>query len=136
MELGSAVYTKDKSHFQVVAEKRKIYSAALESLEKMETDQAGKDLINKFKTTIAGGKEGSMAMMKAVEAGNFEEAANIFRNVMTRPTRKNYRSHHGACQIPGERCSCQVQGHPDGKHRPCAHIAGIAASLPFWPAPW
>jgi hypothetical protein len=26
---GSAVYTKDKAHFQVVAEKRKIYSAAL-----------------------------------------------------------------------------------------------------------
>lgn len=88
MELGSAVYTKDKSHFQVVAEKRKIYSAALESLEKMEKDQAGKDLINKFKTTIADGREGSMAMMRAVEAGNFDEAANIYRTVMAPANKK------------------------------------------------
>jgi hypothetical protein len=79
MELGSAVYTKDKAHFQVVAEKRKIYSAALGIPGEDGNGPGGEGPHKQFKTTIAGGKEGSMAMMKAVEAGNFEEGQAFSR---------------------------------------------------------
>ena len=80
--VGVAVFTRDKSAFGVVGERRKAYVEALEKLEKIETEQAGKDLINKLKTDIAGGREANGKMMKAANEDRFEEAVQLYTTVM------------------------------------------------------
>jgi methyl-accepting chemotaxis protein len=87
--VGIAVYTKDKSAFSVVGEKRKLYVDALGKLEKIETEQAGKDLISKLKADIASGKEANVKMMKAVDEGNFEEATQLYTTIMIPAVKTN-----------------------------------------------
>jgi methyl-accepting chemotaxis protein len=76
--VGIAIFSKDKSVFNVVAEKRKNYIEAIEKLEKIETEQAGKDLISKLKTQTAGGREASGKVVKAFDEANYEEAAQMY----------------------------------------------------------
>ena len=84
-DAARAIVNKDKAHLAEVGEKRNTYKAALEKLEKMETAKEGQDLINKLKTTVAGGREGNLKLAKAVEAGNFDEAMTIFTTVVDPP---------------------------------------------------
>ena len=78
-ETNKAVYTKDKAPLEKVAEKRKLYRDAMEKLEKLETKKEGKELINKFKTTVAEGKEQNVKLGKALEAGDFETASTLLK---------------------------------------------------------
>jgi len=84
-DVARAVYTKDRSPLQAVGERRNVYKAALEKLEKMETDKEGKAIIEKLKAAIAGGREGNLKLAKAMEANDFEEARNLFTNVVDPP---------------------------------------------------
>jgi hypothetical protein len=61
-----------------------------------------------------------MAMMKAVRGGNFEEAASILQSVMTPANKMTIEAITELVKYQVERCSFEVQGHPDGKPRPCA----------------
>jgi methyl-accepting chemotaxis protein len=81
-ETAKAVYTKDTAPFQVVGEMRKQYGAAMEKLEKMETEQEGKNFINTIMTNIAAGKEGNLKLAKALEAGNFDEALTLYNTTV------------------------------------------------------
>jgi methyl-accepting chemotaxis protein len=81
-ETNRAVYTKDKAPLQIIAEKRTLYGAALEKLEKLETGKEGKDIINRFKAAITEGKDGNIKLAKALEAGDFDEASVLLRNVV------------------------------------------------------
>jgi methyl-accepting chemotaxis protein len=87
--VGVAVYTKDKSAFGVVGEKRKLYLGALEKLEKLETEQTGKDLISRLKTDVAAGREANQKMMKAVDEARFDEAVQLYTTVMLPAVAKN-----------------------------------------------
>jgi len=77
-ETGKAVYTKDKSPLKTVAEKRKLYIAALEKLEKLETDAKGKAILDKFKATVKEARESNIKLAGEIEAGNFTEAATLY----------------------------------------------------------
>lgn len=77
-ETGKAVYTKDKSPLKAVAEKRKLYIAALEKLEKLETDKEGKAILDKFKATVTEARASNIKLAEVIEAGNFKEAADIY----------------------------------------------------------
>jgi len=77
-ETGKAVYTKDKSPLKTIGEKRKLYIAALEKLEKLETDAKGKAILNKFKTTVKEARESNIKLAGEIEAGNFAEAAALY----------------------------------------------------------
>ncbi|HEY3276246.1 MAG TPA: methyl-accepting chemotaxis protein [Syntrophorhabdaceae bacterium] len=86
---GLAVNSKDKSLLDANAERRKAYVAGLEKLEKIETDQVGKDLISKLKEQTVRGKEASGKLLKAFEAGNFEEAADHYKSAVVPVTLLN-----------------------------------------------
>ncbi|MBA4417080.1 MAG: hypothetical protein C0392_04100 [Syntrophus sp. (in: bacteria)] len=77
-ETGKAVYTKDKAPLQSIGEKRKLYLAALENLEKLETDKEGKALLEKFKATIAEARGNNIKLAETIEAGNFDEASTLY----------------------------------------------------------
>src|SRR5512145_1162529 len=81
-ETANAVYTKSTAPFEIVGAMRKQYSTAMEKLEKMETDEKGKTLIAKIKENIAGGKEGNVKLAQAAQAGNFNEAVNLYNTVV------------------------------------------------------
>jgi methyl-accepting chemotaxis protein len=81
-ETAKAVYTKDTAPFQIVGEMRKKYSAAMEKLAKLETEQVAKDYINTIKTTIAEGKEGNLRLAEALEAGKFDEALDLYNTIV------------------------------------------------------
>ena len=53
LETNKAVYTRDKAPLKIVGEKRKLYGAAMEKLEKLETEKEGKEIIDRFKGAIA-----------------------------------------------------------------------------------
>ena len=78
-DTAKAVYTRDKAPLAVADEKRKVYRAALEKLEKMETEKEGKELIAKFKSGIAEARESNARMSKAMESGDWDEALNILK---------------------------------------------------------
>ena len=73
-EQAKAVYTRDRSALDGVPERRKAYGAALEKLEKMEASSEGKDIIARYKASIAAAKESNARMTKAIEAGDWDEA--------------------------------------------------------------
>jgi len=81
-ETANAVYTKSTVPLQAVGEMRKQYGAAMEKLEKIETDEKGKALIARIKENIAGGKEGNVKLAEAVQAGKFDEASNLYNTVV------------------------------------------------------
>jgi len=81
-EIGDVVNRKDASGMQKVAGDRTAYKAALDSLEKLETDKGGKEIIERFKTTIAQGREGNLKLAKMVEEGKWDEALDVFRKVV------------------------------------------------------
>jgi methyl-accepting chemotaxis protein len=83
-----AIAEKDKSRMALVTEKRKLYLAAIEKLEKLETEKEGKDLLTKLKETAAAGREGSAKLAKALEEGNFDEALTTLVTVNTPITAK------------------------------------------------
>ncbi len=77
-ETGKAIYTKDKAPLQIVGEKRKLYIAALEKLEKLETEKEGKAILDRFKATLKEAREVNVKLGQTIEAGNFDEAATIY----------------------------------------------------------
>ncbi len=86
---GNAIQTKDKSFLQANTEKRKLYMAAFEKLEKIEIDPKGKQLIEALKEATAKGREASGKMKEAMDAGNFEEAGSIYVSVMIPASHKD-----------------------------------------------
>ena len=77
-ELGKAALLKDKAPLQAAAERRNAYRAALEELEKMETEKEGKELIAKLKSTIAAAREETAKYSKLVEEGKWDEAMPLY----------------------------------------------------------
>jgi len=77
-ETGKAIYTKDKAPLQSIGEKRKIYMSALETLEKLETEKEGKELLQNFKTSIAEARDSNVKLASAIETGNFNDASRLF----------------------------------------------------------
>jgi methyl-accepting chemotaxis protein len=76
---AKAVYTRDKSPLEGAPEKRKAYLAALEKLEKMETEKEGKDIIARFKASAAEARESNAKMSKAIAAGDWDEALAVLK---------------------------------------------------------
>jgi len=81
-ETASAVYTKSTAPLQVVKEKRKLYLAALENLEKIETAKESIEAIKKLKATIGEAREGNLKLAKDLEEGNFGEALTLYNTVV------------------------------------------------------
>ncbi len=80
-ETASVLYKKDKSGLQQVAEMRTKYVNALEKLEKLETAKEGREIIARFKSATAQGREANVKLGKMIQEGNFdvqffEEAVN------------------------------------------------------------
>ncbi len=86
---GVAVNNKDKNLLGVNTERRNEYKAAMEKLEKIETDQAGKDLIAKLKGQTAAGRAASAKMVKAFDESNFEEASRVYSGELVPVTNQN-----------------------------------------------
>ncbi len=76
------IMTKNKSAFDGILDREKVLMDALGKLESLETDQAGKDLINKLMSDMAGGKGAFGKIMKAFNENNFEEAVQLYITVM------------------------------------------------------
>lgn len=87
-ELTKVVYAEDKAPMKIIGERRKIYSANLEKLEKMEKDPEGKKLIEAMKNRIGEGREGNQKIAKLVEEGNFKDAQKVFATVTAPVTDK------------------------------------------------
>ena len=81
-ETANVAYTKNTAPLKIVGEMRKQYGAAMEKLEKLETDPKGKDIIKKIKDNIAQGKEANLKLAKAAEAGKFNEAIELYTSVV------------------------------------------------------
>ena len=77
---AAAVYTREKAPLEAYAEKRKPLYEAIEKLEKIETEQEGKDAIARFKASIAANKESNMKMNKAMEEGRYDDALAILKS--------------------------------------------------------
>ena len=84
-ELGKAVFMKDKAPLQAAGERRNLYKAALEKLEKLETEKEGKALTEKLKNTIAAAREETVKFSKLVEEGKWEEAAPFYASKVDPP---------------------------------------------------
>ncbi len=83
LETNKAVYTRDKAPLKIVGEKRKLYGAAMEKLEKLETEKEGKEIIDRFKGAIGAARDANIKLGKDVEAGDFEEATTLLQDVVT-----------------------------------------------------
>lgn len=77
-EICKAVYSKDVSPFKVVAEKRKTYMAALEKLEKLETEKEGKALLDKFKKAVGDARAANIKLAELMQAGDFKAVPSIY----------------------------------------------------------
>lgn len=77
-ETGKAVYNKDASPLKAVAEKRKLYIAALDKLEKLETETEGKAILDKFKKTVADARASNIKLGETIQAGDFKAAMPIY----------------------------------------------------------
>ncbi|MHB8108937.1 MAG: methyl-accepting chemotaxis protein [Syntrophorhabdaceae bacterium] len=77
-ETGKAIYAKDASPLKTVAEKRKLYIAALEKLEKLENDPEGKAILEKFKKTVSSARDSNIRLGQTIQAGDFKEASALY----------------------------------------------------------
>ena len=109
-ETVKAVYKQDAAVLaKAVGERRKLYVEALEKLEKLEKGMEGKDIIKKLRDSIARGREGNIALAKALESGNFDEAKRLYTSTVEDATNRNL-------ELTGELVKYQEKG-VESKHQ-------------------
>jgi methyl-accepting chemotaxis protein len=74
-----AVHTRDQAPLKAYAEKRKPLYENIDRLEKLETEQEGKDAMGRFRASIAASKDGNLKMNKAMEEGQYDEALAMLK---------------------------------------------------------
>ena len=81
-ETAKVVYTKNKALLEPLAENRARYLAALEKLDKLETQAESREVIGKIKAALGEAREANLKLAKAVEADNFDEALSLFNSTV------------------------------------------------------
>ncbi len=126
---GTAIYTKDKSLLQGVAEHRRIYMDAFDRLVKLETDETGKKFIATLKADTAQGREAHAKLKQALESDNYEEAGSVYTTLTMPVTARNVETVTAMVKYQGENVQKQYKGIKDGNRnvRFILVIFGIAA---------
>ncbi len=82
--LGIISFTTDISVIegqkQNLADMRKVYSAAMEKLEKLETDQKGKDLIARFKDVTGKARDSNNRLVEYASNKKHQDAIQVYMN--------------------------------------------------------
>jgi len=77
-EMLKVVHTKDKSPLKIVKERRAMYLASLERLEKLETEKEGREIIDRFKAAVTEGREANLKVAKMVEEERWDDAVPFY----------------------------------------------------------
>ncbi|MBA4419118.1 MAG: hypothetical protein C0392_14610 [Syntrophus sp. (in: bacteria)] len=101
--MGKVVYTKDKSVLPAIAEKRKLYQAAMEKLDKMESGKEGSEIFDKLKTLTAEAREANIKLAKLIEGDEWSDAASFYINHAEPRVNKVLEMGGRLCQTHGSR---------------------------------
>ena len=102
-EYSKALWTKDNSVLQAIQEHRKVYLAAFEKLEKLETEPSGKEIIRRLKSVVEGTAEDTKKYWKMINEGNWEEAAPFYVSKIDPPVSR-------FITVVAELVKCQEKG--------------------------
>jgi len=87
-ETQKALYIRDRAPLKIVQEKRDLYKACVEKLEKLETEKEGKEILDRFKTAVGAGREANMKVAKMMEEEKWTEAVPFYRSNVEEPVDK------------------------------------------------